>query len=369
MCIALLSTAHPAYKLILIDNRDEYINRPTAAATWWPEPNNFVFGGRDLLRPVQGTWLGVTKSGKIAVLTNFREDQPPAPTAVSRGEIIKKFLTEDIESTDAFVRDVVNQGVARDAGGFSLVCGKIGKDKNGEIEQLAVISNRAESGEEVPWICGDVVQTVGLSNAHFIDRTWPKVQDGEVGMLNVIRENLTKYPVKRSGMKDDATDVNMQQREADLVKQCFQLLSDDALSRKGIHAEQGLETYVLQLRNTILVPPLGRKKTSEAVNGHADKVSGTGMKPDEIAAARKDEAIPVLGNRDDMSNVENAKKQGLGSSGIYATQKQTVVLVDRNDRIRFIEKTLFDEDCEPIVDGQGIVDVQFQIEDENSNTT
>lgn len=363
MCIALLTTAHPAYKLILIDNRDEYINRPTAIASWWPEPNDFVFGGRDLLRPVQGTWLGVTKSGKIAVLTNFREDQTPAPTAVSRGEIIKKFLTEDIESTNAFVRDVVNQGVARDAGGFSLVCGRIARGRSGEAEQLAVISNRAERGEEVPWICGDVVQTVGLSNAHFHDRTWPKVQNGEIGMLNVVRENLTQHSMGNKSVDFDINDANMQKMESDLIESFFELLSDDALSRQGINSEQGLEAYVSQLRNTILVPPLGRKDGfSTATSGEEDRSVGMNMKADEIAAARKHEVAKVLGSRTDIGIVEDAKKQGLGVSGIYATQKQTIVLVDQNDRVRFIEKTLFDDECQPMMDGEGIVDTQFQIE-------
>ena len=343
MCIALLSTAHPAYKLILIDNRDEYINRPTATASWWSAPHQSVLGGRDLLRSTQGTWLGVTKTGRIAVLTNFREDTPPPPTAVSRGEIIKKFLTipeEEFESTADFVRDVVDDGVARDAGGFSLVCGRVG-------EQLAVISNRARSGEEVPWIMGDVVQTVGLSNTHFGDRAWPKVVEGEEGMLRVLRQNLVEfYPQPKNGKGHDELTVVKDDAEESLIEGLLELLSDDALTRKGMKAEDGLEAHIFQLRTTIRVPPLGRKE----------------MKADEVAAARKDEVAKVLGSREGVGPIEDAKKAGLGVSGIYATQKQTVVLVDHNDRVRFVERTLFDDDCEPVPAGKGDVDITFQIE-------
>jgi len=321
MCIALLSTAHPKYKLILIDNRDEYINRPTAAATWWPSYPD-VLGGRDLLREVQGTWLGVTKSGKIAVLTNFREDVSPPPTAVSRGEIIKKFLTEDVGSTEQFVTGVVNQGVARDAGGFSLVCGHTGKG-----EQLAVISNRAKSGDEVPWICGDVVQTVGLSNTSFGDRSWAKVVDGEELMLKKIRENI----------RDEKS-------EDELIASFMALLSDDALTRKGLDPEKGLETHIFELRNTIRVPPLGRQDLPH-------------LPPDKIAAAKDDEVAKVLETTKDIAN-----QKKLGISGIYATQKQTVVLVDQDNKVRFVEKTLFDNDCKPVLGKEGTIDITFQIE-------
>ncbi|KAL8243678.1 hypothetical protein R6Q59_009936 [Mikania micrantha] len=253
MCIALLSTAHPAYRLILIDNRDEYLNRPTAAATWWPD-NPEVLGGRDLLRNIHGTWLGVTKAGKIGVLTNFREDVTPRSTAISRGAILKKWLTEDVGSTAEFVRDVINTGVARDAGGFSLVCGRVG-------EKLAVISNRAQDQSEVPWVCGDVVQTIGLSNAAFLDHSWKKVVDGEELMLNAIRECIA----------EDAS-------EDQLVETLLALLSVDTLKRELDAEDDGLATYVKELRNTIFVPALGRR--------NVERLSG-----DEVAAAKRSDTV------------------------------------------------------------------------------
>lgn len=318
MCIALLSTAHPKYKLILIDNRDEFINRPTAKASWWPDPNSNVLGGRDLLRPIQGTWLGVTKTGKIAVLTNYREDQPPNPNTISRGAIIRKFLTEDVGPMEDFVKTIVNTGVARDAGGFSLVCGHVG-------EKLAVISNRAEHQSQVPWIAGDVVQTVGLSNASFEDRTWKKVNLGQEMMLHTIRDSIEN-----------------EETEDQLIDRFLQLLSYDTLPRRGALQEGGLETYVTELRNSIFVPPLGRKNMA-------------GLTEDEMRTAREKEEVQVFDGRNGFA------AQKLGVDGIYATQKQTVVLVDQDDNVRFLERTLFDDRSELVPLGQGDVDVQFQI--------
>lgn len=316
MCIALLSTAHPNYKLILIDNRDEFLNRPTAKAQWWPSPNDSVLGGRDLHREVQGTWLGITKAGKIAVLTNYREDQPPNPQAISRGAIMRKFLTEDVGPLDEFVKNVVNTGMARDAGGFSLVCGNVG-------EKLAVISNRAENQSQVPWIVGDVVQTVGLSNAAFKDKTWKKVNMGEELMLHSIRDS-----------------VDNGESEDELIERFLQLLSHDTLPRK--EQDGGLETYITDLRNTIFVPPLGRQSIA-------------GLSEEEMRAAKKPEEVRVLDGRDGYS----ANK--LGIDGVYATQKQTVVLVDNADNVRFFERTLFDEKSDAVLPGIGDVDVTFRI--------
>jgi uncharacterized protein with NRDE domain len=320
MCIALLSSAHPAYKLILIDNRDEFVNRPTAVANWWPSPHQNVLGGCDLLREVQGTWLGVTKTGKMAVLTNFREEnQKPAGEGVSRGAIIREFLTDvDGAKVGEWVKSVVNTGTARDAGGFSLVCGNVG-------DALAVISNRAQDGDDVPWVLGST-QTVGLSNASFKDRSWKKVTMGEEGMLEAIRASIDE------GESEDA-----------LVERFLELLSQDTLPRSGDGEGGGLEAHILDLRNTIFVPPLGRR-------------SMAGLSEDEMRAARKNEGVRVI----EPANVRNGVK--LGVDGIYATQKQTVVLIDHDDNVRFVERTLFDDKSISIPPGEGDVDIRFKIE-------
>lgn len=317
MCIAVISTAHPSYPLILIDNRDEYINRPTALASFWPSHPD-VYGARDLLRPIQGTWLGVTKSGKIAVLTNYREGLP-GPTAVSRGAIIKKFLTEDNGSTQDFVESVVNSGIARDAGGFSLVCGRV-------HERLAIISNRSEPDQPVPWVAGHVVQTVGLSNAAFTNRTWQKVLLGEEKVADEIKASIA------AGESED-----------DLVCRFLDILSTDTLPRNSSLEDGGLEAYITELSKTILVPPLGRK-------------SRTGMDSDKIRSAHSRESAQVI---DDHKKLDAQK---LGVDGIYATQKQSVVLVDKEMNVRFFERTLWDDKSERIDAGKGDVDIRFKLE-------
>ncbi|VAH35194.1 unnamed protein product [Triticum turgidum subsp. durum] len=87
MCIAAWTwQAHPAYGLLLLFNRDEFHSRPTRPAQWWAAAGEGeeILGGKDELGG--GTWLGCTKGGKLAFLTNVREPSPRVG-ARSRGEL------------------------------------------------------------------------------------------------------------------------------------------------------------------------------------------------------------------------------------------------------------------------------------------
>ncbi|KAK4694151.1 hypothetical protein P7C71_g3379, partial [Lecanoromycetidae sp. Uapishka_2] len=287
MCIALISTAHPDYALVLINNRDEYINRPTVRAHFWGSPNENVLGGRDLLRKEQGTWLGITKEGRIAVLTNFRENVVMNAEARSRGAMVNAFLTQPAESdstTEDFIRTLVEGEGLAGVGGFSL---------------------------SIPWIAKDKGETVGLSNAAFADRSWPKVLRGEKLLSEAIKTNVAN-----------------QNDEARFIEDMFHLLSEDTLPKRS--QDQGWDSYVMELRNSIFIPAIG----GEGMDG---------MSSDDIASATSSQHV----------NIENTAKKAEhidGLSGIYGTQKQTIVLVDHHGKATFIERTLYDENGHSTVD-------------------
>ena len=79
MCLLVIAwKAHPRYRLILAGNRDEFHDRPSAPLNWWQDDAR-ILGPRDL--KANGTWLGVARSGRFGVITNFRDLQAPADTA------------------------------------------------------------------------------------------------------------------------------------------------------------------------------------------------------------------------------------------------------------------------------------------------
>ncbi|KAI4252404.1 MAG: hypothetical protein LQ352_004314 [Teloschistes flavicans] len=305
MCIALFSTAHPDYALVLINNRDEYLSRPTAPAEWWPAPNAHILGGRDLLRPVQGTWLGITKQGRLAVLTNYREELQVVQEARSRGAMVNAFLMQDKRNpvnAQAFATSLFEGDGVAGVGGFTLVCGQVGKP-------LAVISNRTPSAKGVGWIAKGRGNTIGLSNAAFENRSWPKVLEGERKMQAAIQKSVLQKDTKE-----------------DFIEQMMQVLSIDTLPRRK--PDEGWDSFVKELRNSIFIPAIGGEGMDNA-------------SADEIAAGKSDAHIEVQRRRD----LEKFKD---GLSGLYGTQKQTVLLVSHQGHVTFVERTLYDAMAQPI---------------------
>jgi len=92
MCIFALSiNSHSKYKLILASNRDEFFNRETEFAHYW---NNNILAGKDL--KMGGTWLGLNKSNKLAILTNYRDPLQVDMSYKSRGMLILDYLNQEI---------------------------------------------------------------------------------------------------------------------------------------------------------------------------------------------------------------------------------------------------------------------------------
>ncbi len=156
MCLILLAWKMlPDEDLVVAANRDEFFARPAEAAREWPDRSGIV-AGRDLL--AGGTWLGVSRDGRFAALTNWREPQRPDPQQVrSRGELIVDFLTGDRKPLD-YLEDLI--GRADRYRGFSLLCAS--------NDTLAVGSNRdGLAPRALPPGIHD------LSNAA-INTAWPK---------------------------------------------------------------------------------------------------------------------------------------------------------------------------------------------------
>lgn len=166
MCLALFAhDVHPRYGLVLAANRDEFYRRPTGPAAFWPDAPQ-VLAGRD--REQGGTWLGYTRGGRIALLTNYREGGAQRADAHSRGLLVSGWLTGE----DA-APDFLEAARARDAeyNGYNLIAG--------DREALWYHSNR--SGEIRRLEPG----LYGLSN-HLLDTPWPKVERSKSALAELL---------------------------------------------------------------------------------------------------------------------------------------------------------------------------------------
>lgn len=155
MClIAFNYLAHPHYKLIIAANRDEFYGRPTAKAQYWDNHPN-ILAGRDLLK--YGTWLGITKQGRFAALTNYRNPAHMNGDKNSRGEIISNYL-QGHTSADAYIDELHQQ--REQYNGYNLLIG--------EPDNLLYYNNIEGKQEVISH------GTHALSN-HFLNTPWPKV--------------------------------------------------------------------------------------------------------------------------------------------------------------------------------------------------
>jgi uncharacterized protein with NRDE domain len=133
-----------AQRLVVAANRDEFFHRPTESLQEWTEKPGLL-AGRDLgaeprhaaLQGLYGTWMGVTRSGRFAAVTN-------------------EYLLEV-------------QARANRYNGFNLLVGDLLPQLPRAEPQLWWYSNRSH---HAPLKLGP--GTYGLSNA-LLDTPWPKV--------------------------------------------------------------------------------------------------------------------------------------------------------------------------------------------------
>ena len=148
MClVALAHLASPRYPFVLAANRDEFYDRPSHPADFWPDAPD-VFGGRDAV--AGGSWLALTRGGRFAAVTNLRG---ATPSARSRGELVRGFVTSDADPLSyAHSLDLPQYA------GFHLLAGEVGRSivyvaSSGEIINLepgVYAFSNAPTGEHWP---------------------------------------------------------------------------------------------------------------------------------------------------------------------------------------------------------------------------
>jgi uncharacterized protein with NRDE domain len=168
MCLILLAwRVHPRFPCVLAANRDEFHDRASAAAEWWPGEAG-ILAGRDL--HAGGTWLGVTRRGQFAALTNFRDGGARRSDAPSRGTLVSELLesARSVTETLRYLQDVGPQ-----YNPFNILFS--------DGERLGIYESARGEGREL----GPGV--FGLSN-HLLDTPWPKVQNAKTALTAALAD-------------------------------------------------------------------------------------------------------------------------------------------------------------------------------------
>ena len=126
--------------LILLSNRDEFLQRPTEPLHQWSDQP--IYAGRD--QQSGGTWLGIHQqpqeheqensyqNGRWAAVLNFRDGVQASTDERSRGALVTEFLTGTL-SPMAFARQIDLQSYA----GFNLIIG--------DAKQAVIVNNRGHA--------------------------------------------------------------------------------------------------------------------------------------------------------------------------------------------------------------------------------
>ncbi|KAH9924345.1 DUF833-domain-containing protein [Epithele typhae] len=268
MCVGFWTVDHPDYALILCSNRDEFLSRPTAPAQWHSfgpigtdvhgdapaDPGApTVLSGRDLA--AGGTWLGINRTGRIAVLTNITE--PYRKYASSRGDLTSSFLLPQTpgvplsEEIDAFL--AANRG--RAYAGFNMLLlspSTTPPARPGTLDlDAALLTNSGGGGALTARpLTDDERSCGGLSNG-LIDRApgepeWPKVQHGRVAF----REML-------ASLAEDTA-------EAEVVERLFALLTWQTAPAPAARRDLSTTVHVAPIRVPPVAPP-HRTRLSTAI--------------------------------------------------------------------------------------------------------
>jgi len=159
VCLILVAwRMNPRFPCIVAANRDEFHARPAAHAAWWQDEPD-ILAGRDLSGG--GAWLGLTRSGRFAALTNYRGVAARRDDAPSRGEIVTGLLKS---------RATVSEDLE--------LLGRIGPRYNAfnvifsDGERLGIFESEPGLGRQLP------AGVYGLSN-HLLDTPWPKVRNAK----------------------------------------------------------------------------------------------------------------------------------------------------------------------------------------------
>lgn len=170
MCIVYLAiSAHPEWPLFIAANRDEFHQRPCIPAAPWQDRPDIISG---IDSQAKGSWLGFTRQGRYALITNYRDPTRLISKAPSRGELVSLYLASD-STPDAYAKHVHQNGMLYN--GFNLIVG--------DANMARYVGNCSSKAEPTSLNPGRYI----ISN-HLLNTPWPKA--------NRLRLALDKFPLE-----------------------------------------------------------------------------------------------------------------------------------------------------------------------------
>jgi len=223
----------PGYKFILAATREEFLERATSQASWWEQKHENgevqakVLCGRDLERNVNGTWLGVSSTGRIAALTNYRRPNRKLD-GKSRGLVTRDFLIGST-TVEEYIATMHRNGAEYD--GYNLVVADLSKNSGNLNGTCGYVTNMENRGAEML-----KAGTFGVTNKT-LDDPWPKIVDGKATLKKIL-----------STAENKSVD--------ELIKDLIEMISNDTQCKEEDIPDTGMPKEFEWKASSIFMPPM-----------------------------------------------------------------------------------------------------------------
>lgn len=223
MCLALIVISeHPQYPIIILSNRDEFYQRASVSAHFWPDYPN-IFAGRDSV--AQGTWLGINKEGGLALVTNYRNPKKQSNLKLSRGLLVSHYLLEKgYNSPFEYIKKIAS--MATDYNQFNLIVGNLN-----EIYYYSNVTHQAQK----------LAAGIHCISNHLLNTPWYKVERAKALFSQIKNEFLNC--TERNKMRD----------------LLFPILADKQLAPDDLLPDTGVGVDIEKMLSSIFVNLSDRK--------------------------------------------------------------------------------------------------------------
>eukprot|EP01101_Sappina_pedata_P012021 TRINITY_DN8182_c0_g1_i1.p1 TRINITY_DN8182_c0_g1~~TRINITY_DN8182_c0_g1_i1.p1 ORF type:complete len:258 (-),score=49.59 TRINITY_DN8182_c0_g1_i1:152-925(-) len=217
---------------VLAFNRDETISRPTTPAHFWNESaDSHILAGRD--GQYQGTWLGISRRGRFAILTNLRiKGGENVTNAKSRGELVSNFLSSDLTGMEYLN---ILGAHSHEYRAFNLIVGQFIRTASGPSVDVTYYCKQDPTS---PRLLDPSSQVYGISNG-ILSSNWPKVERGIAAFKTTIEKHQPDTPLE-SLCDEIVTGV----------------MRDETKSEEGKAQDTGLDPQWEQQLSSVFLAPL-----------------------------------------------------------------------------------------------------------------
>ncbi|XP_060069099.1 transport and Golgi organization 2 homolog [Ylistrum balloti] len=171
------TAADDDYRLIIADNRDEFWDRPTNLAEFWG-PQGEIISGVDMEPGREGgTWMAVSKVGKVGVLLNILGNLDK--TKSGRGSLIIDYLKGDLTDDQYITQKIMP--IHQEFNQFNLILADIRPNTT----RLSYYNNKTNTLRNLP-------NGVYSCDNSTMDEPWQKSVHGQAAFTKVVKNHGRK---------------------------------------------------------------------------------------------------------------------------------------------------------------------------------